>query len=280
MIIALLAAAALECAADGMPAGAVELVETVIPNLTAPSAGGPPPYAYALIPAGWVGTGGVAARPNDPCGLPDSFAWRAISPDGAERIEILPAEMWTASRSKAQFSSCPSKPFMNAVDYVAAKIRDFSKDAELGAVRLRDELVADYNKTYGGNFTEGTSVATAAEQDFVDARAGTEGIAVSFVVLSTPGAYIPENEPKARSTPSLIANAPAGRLNRALIEAVRSSFNALPAWRDAPAAASPAQRWCGRAVAETGVKDVYKDADGRFFFILQTASVGEGQEPP
>lgn len=224
----------LACASDGIPEGAIELEEIIVPDFSFSNPASPLAYISILGPVGWLSEGGLSVDVADPCGSTDRLRWRLYSPDQAFSVDLLPAEGWTASSRAMQFSACPARDVLGAADYVD----DLLKRHGLVATRTKSSVRTDIIESYRRAAFDGSDsfVIDAIEthltfQPRKDAGSGgDEGLAVAAVVLFKPAVTIPEHETRAWSLPTIEARAPAGALNRDLIEAVRTSALLNPNW--------------------------------------------------
>jgi len=224
----------LACASDGIPEGAIELEEIIVPDLSFSNSASPLAYISILGPAGWLSEGGLSVDVADPCGSTDRLRWRVYSPDQAFSIDLYPAEGWTASNRATQFSACPARDIHGAVDYVD----DLLKRHGLVVTRTKSRVRSDIIESFRSAAFDGSDsfVIDAIETHMTfeprkDARSdGDDGLAMAAVVLFKPAVTIPEHETRAWSLPTIVARAPAGALNRDLIEAVRTSVLLNPNW--------------------------------------------------
>jgi hypothetical protein len=119
---------------------------------------------------------------------------------------------------------------------------------------------------------------------------------MTAIVISTPGAAIPEYEARAFSLPTVLALAPTGKLDRDLVEAIRASAMPNPGWIDYASsimrrvgglpgadeierisrpeksdfpmrAAGAAVDACGAVLHEVGVPNVLRSPSGAFFYV-------------
>lgn len=278
------AGASERCGADGVPAGAVLFKEFVIPDLSLSAKDRLFPYIALLAPADWIAEGALSPRKDHPCGLRAALGWRAASPDGRSTIEVVPDDAWTASRWKAQFSSCPSRAVFHAAAYAEDLLKKRGVKATIAEVRAREDIAAPWRRPLTA---AGETQADAVEIDFrtepaADGAAGADMLAIAAIAISAPGMGIPENEERAYALPALIATAPPGTLDRELVEAVRASAIVNPGWAsadqrksggEAPDAAFPERAAgaptakCGSAFAPLGIRQLWRRDDGRAYFI-------------
>ncbi len=293
------ATAEIACGANGAPEGAVEMREAILGIGAVSATDAKTPYAAFLIPATWKDEGAVALDGADPCGVTEKPRWRAMSPDGASSIEILPGEGWTVSAHAAQFSACPSRDSRSAATHAAALIKSGAPGASVVDVRERTDIVEPFKDQIKRLGETGARVeVTAAEMSFEARMASGEteyGLLVAAVTTFTPAASIPEYETRATALPSLLARSRGKAPDAALVEAVRASALTDPNWvrRREEAMRPPGylpdlqersiRRWtsepfpvretgagaanaCGQSFATLTIANLWKAEDGRFWF--------------
>jgi hypothetical protein len=286
------------CADDGTPAGAVEMKDFIVPDVALSTRERPFPYLALFAPADWTAEGALQPVAGDPCGVSVALRWRAASPDGRATIEALTNEVWTASRHKAQFSSCPSRAVFSAAEHAEELLARRGIRAATKTWRAREDIAALFRTppTAGGE-----TVADAIELLFRTETA-MDGLLIAAVVISKPAPSIPEYEWRAYAPPSLLATAPAGALDASLIEAVRASAIVNPGWpatHESLFSAYPAPERktigarppfpdrktgaptirCGRTYAPLKTPHLWRRDDGRAYFIAPGNDFGAAPNP-
>lgn len=286
----------MRCGAGGAPENAIELREATV---RIDAFGDAYPYLSILVPSSWTDSGAAVFDPGDACGAQERLHWRAVSPDGAASIEILPGAGWTASARPAQFSSCGSRDIHDAAGFARHLLATAAPRADIRETLDRQDLSEPVNAQFAASSEyAGKMEASAAEIRF-DAPspdgAAEQGAIVALIVTFTPPPFIPENEARATAFPALMARARGAAVDMRLMEAVRASALASPRWQAfrermlAPPGVLPDPRKpisairaapefseretapeagaCGGRVRKLTSADIWKGDDGRYWLV-------------
>ncbi|MEZ5920967.1 MAG: hypothetical protein R3C60_06400 [Parvularculaceae bacterium] len=203
-----------------------------------------PMGAFTLfMPAGWRAEGGVQWGQQFDCTNGYNVSWRAVSPDGAKTIEILPQAKWEqntyAQSGAGRAGPCGLPPSQNVKDYLQILVQQWRPGARIIDFRRRTDLeqkLAQLNSrtpTAMGemrSWVEAGEVLVAFNQNGVDMR-GSIAAAVGFTYTSTSAPGLQPIESFAGfALPAYAATAPNGQLNFALNEAIRRSIKENPVW--------------------------------------------------
>lgn len=247
-LFSVLALFALPCAAlraaapPSLPAGSYRLQPAKI--LDSSGFGRPMTAATLFIPAGWTATGGVVwQQTQSACGkAPTRFEWRAVAPDGLSAIEILPEENWSGNNLQlpAMTGACPNVQITTAQEYLRWTAGRVRPGARILDYRDRADLITQpelYNRTDRGPFGEIKTWAQAGEVLLaysLNGRDVREALAtiVYFTLSRMPGVAPGEIREFLYLSAQIgfAVRAPAGQLDFTLVEAVRRSVKADPAW--------------------------------------------------
>jgi hypothetical protein len=202
-----------------------------------------------FIPAGWSASGGVIwdTANTAACGKNGTrFEWRAVSPDGASAIEILPQETWSGHNLPLPpMSSCPNVTTRNVKDYLhwyASRVRP---GARILDYRDRTDLTASLkylNRSDPGvsgelkSWVEAGEILIAYQLDGRDLR---EAVSLTVIFMLNRMSGVMPGEIRefltVSQTPALAVRAPHGQLDFKLLETIRHSAKADPRWSAAMA---------------------------------------------
>lgn len=281
-----------QCGADGLFPGAIEMRDTLIPSEGL--AGSAVPFGAVLVPAGWMTEGGMTVAAGLPCQSSTQLSWRAQSPDQLSGVVLLPEASWVYVRpSGTKFSNCPDRPYGDAWTYLPELLKGIQPAAVPAEVHNRHDLAAPVSAQWQGAVPQANPLAVSAgELPFQVPALGEaparDGLLVAIVVTVTTAPEIPENQTTAYAYPALLAFAPPGQLDPALVEAMRASAVTNPVWvqaleratrigmppeqpplstkfeaRREAAAAAPA---CERGLRPLTIPNLWIAADGRYYF--------------
>jgi hypothetical protein len=103
----------------------------------------PMPAAWVQVPAGWRTEGGVVWNQQAPCGEIPSYQWQAVSPDGLQRLQMLPSEGWTWDNlgMEVPAGSCPRWPITDVRGYLQSYVQRHRPGARVLDYRARNDLI-------------------------------------------------------------------------------------------------------------------------------------------
>ena len=247
--------------AKGLPEGALRVEPGVIVDYT----GFEQPMAAMtlFLPTGWRTEGGVEWGSQHMCTNGYAFHWRAISPDGLQTLSALPQHGWSQNNYGAAPSNpgCRIEPFTTVRQYLEAVVQNAKPGATVVTFRPRTDLAqqfAQLNTVTPMPLGEIRQWVEAGELIVAYTENGREmrGLIDATVLfnLSRSNAGMGEMTVlNGYAYPAWAATAPKESFNPALIEALRRSIKANPAWE---------QRIAGHntAIARTALEESRKRA--------------------
>lgn len=219
-----------ETAAPGAEAAATPAGSQTLDIVDQAGMGRPMTLGRITVPAGWRPEGGVAWDRSTPCVTnQQQIKWSAVAPDGLTAISLLPGYGWQSPQGAIQMNPCPVLPVASARDFLQMAAQAMRPGSRVLGYQPRPNMP---QATADGNGRNDAGTLRIAYQ--VNGRAVEEELT----------AYVGFN-PRGGSTQLVFGyRAPAGRLDPAQAEAVRTSFRFDPnyqvAYRDQGIAAADA----------------------------------------
>ncbi|PZO07852.1 MAG: hypothetical protein DCF27_10000 [Lysobacteraceae bacterium] len=213
--------------------GGMQRVAVIDPN----GFGQPMPALWVQLPAGWRTTGGVLWNQQAPCGATPSFQWQAQSPDGRQSLQMLPAEAWTYDNLNMPMpaGSCPRWPITDVRTYLQSLVQRQRPNARVLDYRTRNDLIqrapppSDAQTRY---WKEGGELLIAYSGPNGEVRESFSAV-VQFMETTMQG-VVPGEVRKFISGIAgspLIASAPAGQLDLAMVTRFGTSAVPDPQWQ-------------------------------------------------
>ncbi|MGE0314015.1 MAG: hypothetical protein AB7P21_20590 [Lautropia sp.] len=221
-----------------LPPGTVQVQRVAIPD-----PGGfdrPMIAASILLPVGWRAEGGVVWDPRNLCSGGYAFRWQAVSPDGASKVALVPAEGWTTNSFGATGGRCPNWPFTNLRAYLEALVAKLDQRARVLDFRPREDLRRQFAALESSSplpsgelrsWVEAGEVLVAYTENGREMR-GTIASVAYFSYSRFDGSWgnAPLETLSGATFPGFAASAPAGMLDMQLTEAIRASAKLDPEW--------------------------------------------------
>lgn len=192
-----------------------------------------------LVPAGWRSEGAVEWTRPDQCGPLYVLNWRAVAPDGAGAMQIIPGEKWSASTLPPQGPDrCLHSAAASSCAYLEWWVRRNRPNARIMDFRPRPELAEPVRRLESERPDLGMRSWVDAGELLIAYDAGGRPVreAISSVNAFTRTRF-PSlgggESPELLQGETLAAFAmrmPAGALDFKQVDALRQAIHADPAW--------------------------------------------------
>lgn len=223
----------------GLPAGALRVEPAVILDATGFEA--PIAASTLLLPHGWTTQGGVLWGREHLCTNGYVLDWSATSPDGTQRIAVLPQLRWESNNYGAGPSTpgCPLAPYTNVRQVLEAMAARLRPDAQVEGFRVREDLqreLARFNATTPMPMGEARTWVEAGELSLAYTENGRAmraivAAAAVFSLMRSNAAGMGTMDAFSGSTfPAWAASAPADAFDAGFFEAIRRSIRGAPQW--------------------------------------------------
>ena len=220
-------------AAGPAPANGLQRIAVIDPN----GFEKPMPAMWVQVPAGWRANGGVLWNAQAPCGATPSFQWQAQSPDGRQSIQMLPAEAWAFDNLNLNLpaGNCPRWPITNVRAYLESLVQRQRPNARVLDYRARNDLVrmpAPPSDQQTRFWKEGGEILIAYGGPNGEVRESL--LAVVMFMETTMAGAMPGEVRKFMSGMAgspVIASAPAGQLDLAMVSHFAMSTEPDPQWQ-------------------------------------------------
>ncbi len=197
----------------------------------------PMPALWVQVPAGWRTAGGVVWNQQAPCGATPSYQWQAQSPDGRQTLQMLPAEAWTFDNLNMPMpqGSCPRWPITDVRTYLQSLVQRQRPGARVLDFRMRNDLLrrpappSDQQTRY---WKEAGEILIAYNGPQGEVRESISAV-VQFMETTMAG-VMPGEVRKFISGIAgvpVIASAPAGQLDLAMVTHFGMSSETDPQWQ-------------------------------------------------
>ncbi len=197
----------------------------------------PMPAMWVQVPAGWRTEGGVLWNPQAPCGATPSVRWQAQSPDGRQRLQMLPAEAWTWDNLGMQMpsGSCPRWPITDVRGYLQSFVQRNRPGARVLDYRPRNDLITRPPAPSGGqsrSWKEGGELLIAYAGPNGEVRESVMAV-VQFTQTTMAGVMPGEVRQflSGFAGGPVIGSAPSGQLDLALVSHFAKSAESDPQWQ-------------------------------------------------
>lgn len=201
-----------------------------------------------MVPVGWVDQGAVRWADTLCQSRMQQIQWEARSPDGRERIQILPAEGWQATRSNMggtgpNPNTCPERSLSSLREYIdawiadnrpGARVLDFEINAELSQAMMASapQPVAVEGMQSRNRAEAGRALLAYHDNGMEVREVLVTGVYLFFNQMSMPdygSGYALHSETLVGSTlPMFTARAPAGELDFDRFEMLTATLNQNP----------------------------------------------------
>jgi hypothetical protein len=226
------ATAPLDEAAGAAAGGGVQRIAVIDPN----GFEKPMPALWVQVPAGWGSAGGVVWNPQAPCGATPGYQWQAQSADGRQSLRMLPPEAWSFDNLNLGVQgNCPRWPITDVRTYLQSLVERQRPGARVLDFRMRNDLVrvpAPPSDAQTRFWKEGGEMLVS--------YTGPEGerresyLAVVQFMETTMAGVMPGEVRKFMSGIAgmpVIASAPAGQLDLAMVSHFATSIEPDPQWQ-------------------------------------------------
>ncbi len=198
--------------------------------------------ATLFVPHGWKTEGGVYWGSEWTCTNGYACRWNASSPDGAERVAILPAERWEWNNygSGPSTPGCSIAPWKNVRQYLEALVARLQPGARVTGFVAREDLrrpllqVESRTPMPMGEsrtWVEAGEVRATYRENGVERVGSIAAVAVFSLMRNDPGLGTGTLDALNGSTyPAYATSAPTNRHDAALYEAIRASIQTDPQW--------------------------------------------------
>lgn len=205
-----------------------------------------------MVPADWQDRGAVTWA-DTMCQIRmQQIQWEAASPDGRERIQIMPAEGWTASRdnmghSQPDQSGCPDWTFSSLQEFLQAwiahhrpnaRVLDFEIDPEASQAMLASlpQIPSMSGMQYRNRAEAGRLLLAYQENGQEFREMVTTGVVFMHFDMTMPsygaGPDYQMQSLTGSTLPVFTARAPAGELDFDRFEAFTSTLSINPAYAE------------------------------------------------
>jgi hypothetical protein len=193
-----------------------------------PAGFGQPMIAATVdIPGGWRAEGGAGWNRTTNCVTNQlQLAWRAMSRDGDEAVEILPGFNWQVQGTEVGMNPCPAAPFASTRDFLQAVVQQKRPGARVLQYRDRPDLASATTSAAGS----AAQVRQEAGQILIayahDGRDFRETLSTTVTFSNLGGNVV-------AGTGMVFAHrAPSGALDFALGERIAASMRPNRQWLD------------------------------------------------
>lgn len=196
----------------------------------------PMPALWVQVPAGWRTGGGVVWDPQAPCGATPSYQWQAQSPDGRQSLRMLPAEAWSFDNLNLGVQgNCPRWPITDVRTYLQSLVERQRPGARVLDFRMRNDLLrvpAPPSDAQTRFWKEGGEMLVSYSGPQGEMRESYTAV-VQFMETTMAGVMPGEVRKFMSGIAGLpvIASAPAGQLDLAMVSHFATSIEPDPQWQ-------------------------------------------------